>query len=82
MTKSPTENDSVQRDSRLARLGRWFKRHPVAAGVVLTALIGLGLGWDWLVASGLLLAALAGLACLLMCVLGFHGGRGKGPDGD
>lgn len=83
MTRSPTENDSVHRDRLLAKFGRWLKRHPVAAGVVLTALIGLGLGWEWLAASGLLFVALAGLGCLLMCVFGLHGGRhSKGSDGD
>ena len=42
--------------------------------------IGLALGWNWLAASGLLVVALVGLGCLMMCVLGMHSGHDKGDE--
>lgn len=60
--------------SRL-KLGQWLKRHPITGALVLAALAGLALGWNWLAASGLLVVALVGLGCLLMCFFGLHGGR-------
>lgn len=81
MTKTPVKGESMPGD-RLRRFRRWCKRHPIAVALVLAAVAGLALGWNWLAASGLLVVALAGLGCLLMCVFGLHGGRDKGAGGD
>lgn len=83
MTKTPGNNECTTPGGRLHAFSQWFKRHRIASALVLAALVGLALGWNWLAASGLLVAALVGLGCLLMCLVGLHGGRDKsGRDGD
>ena len=81
MTKTSAKNESTP-GGRLHAFRRRLKRHPIAVALLLAALAGLALGWNWLAASGLLVVALAGLGCLLMCVFGLHGGRDKGGGGD
>lgn len=79
MTKSEKENEPG-RGARVRSLRQWFRHRPIAVAVCLVALIGLALGWNWLAASGLLVVALVGLGCLLMCVLGMHSGHDKGDE--
>ncbi len=77
MNKLPEEAE-VMPGGRMRRVRRWLKRRRIAVAFGISALAGLALGWDWLAASGLLVVALAGLGCLLMCVFGLHGGGDKG----
>lgn len=81
MTKTPAKDESTP-SGQVHAFSRWLKRHPIAFALVLAALGGLALGWNWLAASGLLVVALAGFGCLLMCVFGLHGGRDKGAGGE
>lgn len=57
-------------------LGQWLKRHRIGLTIGLLSL-GLALSWNWLAASGLLLAVLVGLGCVAMCGIGAVCGHRK-----
>lgn len=69
---------STPTPTRAPVIAQWIRnpRGRAAGGMVLAA-AGLGLGWEWLAAVGALPALLSLLPCAAMCAVGLCMGKGR-----